>query len=228
MKKNIPQYQCTFCSKRFVRESNFLAHRCKKMVRDEDFRTPLGQAAWSFYQRWMKSYRRMVPRPESFLQSKYYVSFMKFAKFAQKVQLPDPDSFIWLMREKDIPATIWTNDQVYTMYLEFLDRKATPLSRAKTSVATFFKVANEHNVEVEEVFNVLEPTEVISLLRERRMSPWILLNSTKFTQFYLNECSPEQRIIIESIIRPAYWAKQFESHPDDLALMRKMVEELSL
>ena len=227
MKKK-PEYQCTFCNKRFVRENNFIAHRCRQMIRDEEFRTPIGQAAWSFYQRWMKAHRRMVPRPEAFLQSKFYNSFMKFAKFAQKVQLPDPESFIWLMKEKDIPTSIWTNDQVYTEYLEFLDRRATPLSRAKTTVATLFKLANEHDVEVDQVFDALDPIDVINLLRERRVSPWILLNSQKFTSFYLNQCSPEQRIIIESIIRPAYWAKQFESHPEDLALMRKMVEELSL
>lgn len=228
MKKNIPPYQCTFCNKRFVREVNFLAHHCRQMVRDDEFRTPLGQAAWSFYQRWMKEHRRIVPRPESFLQSKFYGSFMRFAKFAQKVQLPDPESFIWLMKDKDMPPSIWVNDQVYTAYLEFLDRKATPLARAKTTIDTLFKIADSHDVAVENVFDVLEPTEVIDLLRERRVSPWILLNSTKFTQFFLNVCSPEQRIIVESIIRPVYWGKQFKSYPDDLTVMRKMVEELSL
>lgn len=198
------------------------------MVRDEEFRTPVGQAAWSYYQRWMKEHRRVVPRAESFIQSKFYNSFMRFAEFAQKVQLPDPESFIWLMKEKDMPPSIWVNDQVYTAYLEFLDRKATPLARAKTTINTLFKLAEEHKVEIHDVFTVLDPTEVIDLLRERRISPWILLNSPKFTRFFIDVCSAEQRLIVEAIIRPAYWSTQFQSYPDVRTKMEEMVKELSL
>jgi hypothetical protein len=75
---------------------------------------------------------------------------------------------------------------------------------------------------------MLEPNEVIVLLRERQLSPWILLFSKKFKEMLVNRVSDEQRIIMESIIRPQYWTTKFKKLPNDVATMRKYVEELDI
>lgn len=226
MKKD--RYRCKFCEATFVQEQRYIKHRCKQMLRDEEFRTLLGQAAWSHYQKWMKAYRRLVPAPSTFLSSKYYQSFIRFAKHVQALHIPDVDSFIYLMKERDISPTIWTNDQVYTIYLEYLDRRASPEEQAKITITTLFKIADAAECDVGNVFGVLEPNEVISLLQERRLSPWLLLYSSKFKDMLLNKTSPEQRIIMETIIRPQYWVKKFEKHPEGVKLMKKYVEELGI
>ena len=82
------KWECKFCGTRFKLENRYMVHRCKAMKRDEQIRTPLGQSAWSYYQKWMKAYRRAVPSIETFLTSNFYTTFIKFAKFAQKVGLP--------------------------------------------------------------------------------------------------------------------------------------------
>ena len=198
------------------------------MIRDEEFKTPEGQAAWIFYQKWMKAYRRIVPKSSAFLHSKFYNSFMRFSLFTRKVHLPDIDMFIWLMKDKDISPTIWTNDQVYSLYLEFMDRKAPPLKQAEITVNTLFDLSQERDCEVTEIFDELTPNEVIALLRQRLLSPWILLNSNKFKQFFVDRVSVEERIVMESIIRPPYWGKKFSSQPDDVERMKLYVAELSL
>lgn len=198
------------------------------MIRDEEFRTPIGQAAWHFYQEWMKAYRRQVPRSSAFLNSKFYSSFIRFAKFVKRVHLPDPKTFIVLMKEKDISPSIWNNDQVYAIYLEFLDRKGDPKKQAQITIDTLFDLAEAAKCDVSDVFTVLTPSEVIQLLRERRLSPWILLNSEKFRLFFADCVSPEERIIMESIIRPNYWAEKFQSRPEDRQLMKTYVSELNL
>lgn len=221
------KFECKFCNARFVSEDRFLRHRCKQMIRDEQLRTPIGQAAWIYYQKWMKVYHRQVPRSSSFLRSKFFSSFIRFAEFVKKVHLPDPDTFIWLMKEKDISPTIWNNDQVYAIYLEFLDRKGDPKKHAEITVDTLFKVAEAGECQVGDVFEIFTPTEVIQLLRERRISPWILLNSKKFMKFFVCS-SAEERIVMESIIRPNYWAEKFRKRPKDVEMMRKIVSELKL
>jgi hypothetical protein len=198
------------------------------MQRDEEFRTPIGQASWLFYQKWMKAYKRMVPNPQSFLKSKYYQSFNRFAKRAKKLNFPDTDAFIALMKEKDISPTLWTNDQVYAIYLEYLDRRASPLNQAKITIDTLFKISEAAECEVGEVFEILQPNEVITLLRERRISPWILLFSLKFKELLIHTASDEQRIIMESIIRPHYWVDKFKKHPNDVEMMKKYVGELGI
>ena len=225
---NKEHFRCTYCSATFVMEDRYLRHYCKQMQRVDEMKTPLGQAAWSFYEAWMKAYRRMVPSSESFLKSKYYQSFVRFATHVKKLQLPDPKAFIQLVKEKDISPTIWTNDQVYAIYLEFLDRKASPVSQAQITINTLFKIADAAECEVGEVFDILEPNEMITLLRERRVSPWILLFSKKFKEMLINRVSDEQRIIMESIIRPQYWTIKFSKYPKDVDTMRKYVEELDI
>lgn len=222
------KFQCSFCHQSFVYEDRFLKHKCKQMLRDEEFRTPIGQSAWHLYQEWMKVYRRQVPRSSAFLSSKFYSSFVRFAKFIKKVHLPDPKTFIWLMKEKDIAPSIWNNDQVYAIYLEFLDRRGDPKKQAEVTINTLFNLAEAAGCDVGDIFTVLTPSETIQLLRERRLSPWILLNSKKFKQFFVQKVSPEERIVMESIIRPNYWAEKFKARPSDRELMKTYVSELNL
>jgi len=205
-----------------------MKHRCKAMIRAEEFRTVEGQAAWRYYQAWMKAYRRMVPRDRSYLKSKYFNSFMRFATFVKKMKIPDTDAFIWLMKEKDISPTIWTNDQVYSLYLEFMDRKVSPKRHAEITINTLFDEADEREIDVSEIFNNITPNELINLLRRRQVSPWFLLNSKKFKEFFIKSTSSEEKIIMGSIIKHHYWKKKFEDNPNDVKHMQLYAKELNL
>lgn len=222
------RYQCTFCGTRFVSEDRFMKHRCKEMIRDEEFRSADGQTAWMYYQKWMKAYRRLVPNSKSFLHSKFFGSFYKFAQFVKKVQIPDTDAFIKLMKDKDISPTLWTNDQVYALYLEYVDRIVPPLKHAEITINTLFDVAEEHGIDVADVFTVIKPNDLIQLLRQRKVSPWILLNSPKFRDFFVRKTTSEEKVILESIIRPSYWKKKFSTNPTSLTVMKTYVSELHL
>jgi len=144
---NKERFSCNYCTATFVTEDRYVKHYCKQMQRIDELQTPTGQAAWAFYQRWMKAYRRMVPHIDSFSKSKYYQSFVRFAESVKRLNIPDPEAFINLMKEKDISPTIWTNDQVYALYLEFLDRRATPISQAKITINTIFNIADAADCE---------------------------------------------------------------------------------
>ena len=222
------KYQCKFCDKRFKIESRFMSHRCKSMIRDEQIKTPIGQAAWSYYEKWMKVHRRAVPSIETFLTSNFYTTFVKFAQFAQKVGLPDVDTFIWYMREKDMPPALWTTDEVYASYIEFCDQKADPKKQAQQTIDYLFKLAEEFQVDVAEVFEYLEPNDLIMMLHRRQVSPWILLHSPKFKHFLINKTTDQEKITMQAIIRPEVWAKKKEDNPEIVAQMKKYVQELNL
>lgn len=222
------RYQCRFCAKSFAREDRYFDHECKLMKRDEEFRTPSGQAAWSFYQHWLTLQRRMVPAFESFLSSKYYNSFIKFARFVQQVQIPDTDLFIQLMKDKDISPVLWTNDQVYASYIEYLDRTVPPLKQSEISINTLLEYADNHKIDVSGVFGVMTPGEIIDLLSKRKLSPWLLLFSTKFKELYMNKASPEQKIKMDTLIRHEYWSKKLKKHQPDTLVIKKYVQELNI
>lgn len=222
------KFQCSFCENRFVHESRYLKHRCRAMIRDEELRTPHGQAAFQFYQQWMKAHRRKAPKAEAFLTSKFYKAFMSFAKFVHKTNIADVDTYIMLMSSDDITPTMWTLDAAYTRYIEFMDRRTPPDRHAEITIDTLFNLAADYDVDVEDVFTKVTPAEVIQLLRQRRLSPWVVLKSGKFREFFTNKCSNEEQLMMQSIIRPANWTQKFEKHPDVVDRMKRYVAELSI
>ena len=221
-------YECAFCHATFVVEGKYMKHYCDKQLRVDTMKTITGQNMYSYYSKWMISYHRIVPKHESFLSSKYYMAFSRFNEFVNRVNIPDVDMFITLMREKEICPTIWANDQVYSIYLEHIDRRATPSEQAKITIQTLFKVAEAADCDTSEVFDVLTPNDVIQFLRTRQLSPWLLLLSPKFKHFLVNKTTPEQRIVLEAIIRPHYWKAKFEKNAGDVLTIKKYITALNL
>ena len=80
MKSIGKDFVCTFCGKHYQRETAYMKHECKQMKRDAQIKTPIGQAAYSYYSKWMRAHRKMIPAIENFMTSKYYTSFIKFAE----------------------------------------------------------------------------------------------------------------------------------------------------
>lgn len=222
------QYTCKYCHFVFVREQRYLDHQCKQMKKEAEFKTPTGQAAWDYYSKWLRHQKKMPPPAASFLTSKFFRTFINFTEFAKKVDLPQPDRFIWLMVQKKYLPTMWMNNDVYVMYLEFVDREFTPMEQAKQSINTLFSVANKHEIDVSEVFTVMKPTELIHYIQTRKISPWLLLHSRAYGQFYLNKIQGEQRIIIDQLIRHDFWLAKKEANPDSVTAIRKLTTGMGI
>lgn len=197
------------------------------MLREDEIQTPIGQSAWALYQDWMTAYKRVAPSTSIFLTSKYYATFIKFAKYIKELNIPDIDIFIALMKEKDISPTIWTNDEVYALYLEYLDRRISPIKQAEITINTLFKLSDEYECDVADVFNKVHPNETLQLIRSRRISPWLLMHSAAFKKLMIR-CTPEQRSLFEALIRPQYWKYKFDKNPEIGKMMKKYAEEMGI
>lgn len=221
------EFSCSFCEKTFSTELGFIKHKCQPMKRAEESRTLIGQNAFSFYQKWLKMQRKVAPSVSTFLKSKYYVSFMKFAEFAKQVKLTEIDMFIKMMVSNSIQPQIWTNDQMYVLYLEYLDHTVAPTKQVNITVKYLFKLADAFDCSVGEVFDLIHPNELLQMIRERKLSPWLLLRSKKFNEF-LNRLNEDEYSLFEELIRPQYWAKKFEKNPRIVDIMKKCVTELEI
>ena len=223
-------YQCHLCHKRYQQERAFIQHRCDQMKREEELRTPLGQAAWQYYQDWMRLQRRRVPDDRAFLKSKYYRSFNNFAKFVKTLELPSPQTFIKLMIDQTYTPTMWCMDEVYVIYMEHLDRNGSPKTHVDITYNTLCKFADDRKCKENEIFETLTSGEIIQLIKQRKLSPWMLIKSDKFWQFVLSvrEKSPEHFIILESIIRVDYWKTRFAEHPQAVESIKKIIAGLEL
>lgn len=223
-------YKCSYCGKRYQREDAFINHKCKQMIKEEELRTPLGQSAWHFYQDWMRFQRKRVPDDRTFLKSRYYNSFMRFAEFVKQTDLPTPEKFIKLMVQENYHPTMWLIDDVYVIYLEHLDRFRTPSDHATITFRTLFKASNEHDCDISQIFEEISSSQVIELIKQRKLSPFVLLASKKFNQFILkisNE-NKEQYIILTRLIRFNHWKKYIERHKKSFEQIKRHVAEMDL
>lgn len=219
---------CKHCHKTFVRERSFLEHKCTQMRRLEELNTPIGQAAWMYYQTWFVKMKKIPPRGDTFITSKFFRTFNNFATFVRKVNLPTPDKFIWLMVEKKFPPTMWMLDETYVLYLDFLEHKTPPMEQVRISINTLFAHADQYSVDVEDVFKVLHPSEIITMLRGRRLSPWLLLNSKKFKTLFIEKFSTEQQQILETLIQLESWSNRLTADLELTENIKRCVRELNL
>lgn len=220
-------FVCRACHRNFVREQAYIDHECKQLKRERELKSPEGQAAWQYYHTWMRLKKRASPPADAFVASKYFRTFINFVAFVKRVQLPLPDKFIWLMVKRDFPPTMWMSDAVYSIYLEFLDTKMPPVEQAKNSITTLLDYADTHDIDPEEVFSVINPNELIHLIRVRKLSPWLLLFSRKFAQLF-SELNEEQQSIVETLIKPELWAQKKSQFQNDVDMIKAYIGELGI
>ena len=222
------EFTCKYCHRTFIREHSYIDHKCKQMKQIEEIQTPQGQAAWQYYQAWFRVMKKMPPASDTFMASRYYRTFMNIAAFFKRVNLPKPEKFIWLMVEKNYPPTMWLMDEAYALYIDFLEYQTSPMEQVQLTIDTLFLVADAGEVDVSEVFSILHPNDLIQLVRARKVSPWVLLLSRKFKEYFVQRMSTEQRSILETLIRPESWAARFEKSKEAVQTIKQCVRELNL
>lgn len=220
-------FTCRFCGKVFKRESNFEKHRCKAMERAEQVRSPQGQAAFSLFNKWMRARKRSAVNIKTFGESKSFNNFYKFAKWKNAVKIPDIDKFINIMVIWDYSPSMWTRDDVYNRFIEFLDITSTVDDHIRYTYETLKRVSQAAECPLNEVFTVLESHMVIDYIRARKLSPWVLIKIPGFRQMVggLNEFQKQK---MEQFVRPRYWAKKIQENPEDTQLIVEFIQTVGL
>lgn len=220
-------YECKFCLKPFVRESSFMKHSCKEMKRADEIRTAEGIGAYEYYCTWMRLSNRKAPPIETFTTSRYYKSFKDFFEKVKKLKLPSPETFIRLMTKGQISPMLWCRDECYSKYLEWIDRTSDPIEQASVSVDTLYKIAETCDTPVTHVFQMVNYREVMQLIRQRQLSPWLLLCSKEFKTF-LGGLEESEKDELLNLIGYTYWAEKFESNPAIVQQMKLIAAELGI
>lgn len=220
-------YVCRSCHKNFVRERAYMDHECTRMKKEKELKSVNGQTAWYYYQKWMMEKKRMPPSAEAFMDSKLFRTFMNFTAFVKKTNLPLPNKFIWFMVKKEYPPTMWMTDEVYSQYLSFIDLKMPPVEQAKSSINTILDYADALDIDPSEVFNNLNPNELIHLVRIRKLSPWLLIFSGQFKKLFAS-FNEEQQSILETLIKPETWDDKMSKNKVEIETIKKYVMELGI
>jgi hypothetical protein len=82
-------------------------------------------------------------------------------------------------------------------------------------------------VPVAGVFAFLNYREVMQLIRQRLMSPWLLLCSKEFKTF-LTALESNEKDELLNLIGYNYWAEKFEANPKIVEQMKLLAGEMGI
>lgn len=222
-----PLFECKYCKKKFHKERIFMAHECTSMVRAREIQTPQGQTAYALYKHWMEKQKRKAPPIEAFITSSYYTSFTKFAEYLRETGVHDPYRYVELMIEEKISPALWRRQEAYQIFLEYFDKRANPYEQAAVSVETLTALWEGLEVEPSQVFNQLKCGDMLDMIQQRRLSPWLLFCSKAFKEWVSKLDSHERSYLMKSI-NVDYWAVKLERQPEVVKELKATAEALGI
>jgi hypothetical protein len=219
---------CDFCEKHFKREANYVKHKCEKMKRYELFKTPLGHLAYLTFNQWRKISNYPSVTVETFVKSKYYNAFMKFAEFLRTQNIPDKIGYIELMVEKTLLPFNWCDYDVYDYYIQNFDAQYTIDAKVDLSIETLKDISEKYDCTIPEIFDKIKPIQVLKYITSRKLSPWLLLPSKKFMEFMIHGTSKEERLLFSSFVDVTQWKTYFLANPDKVTEIKNINRQLGI
>lgn len=219
-------FRCEYCGQTYVKEVAFLKHKCEQMDRAQIFDTPIGQSAFMIYQQWWKLRKRIPPNADRFKESTQFRAFQRFAEFAKSTKL-NLDVYLNMVIKLDLNPEHWLIDDVYAKYLEYIDKTMTATEQINMCVKYIMKLCDVLDCDTSEVFSNIEVPELLQMVRDRKLSPWILLHSAGFKTWLISQHIDDQHRLQE-LIRPMYWRMRFQKEPENVANAKKIAKALGI
>lgn len=221
-------FVCEYCEREFKRESTFLKHSCKEKERSIYLKTFDGRRAYMFYEMWMKAYGRNIPSMDVFATSHYFNAFVKFAEYSNKINLYAPEQFIKLMKDHDVSPTLWTNSEIFDIYYGWVDCRLDAMEQVQSSVNTIFNLIEIFgSTNAESALKRLHPRELIELLRNRKISVYLVLCSSVFKNLIATMDEGDRKEIM-SMINVGFISKKFDTDKKLHSDIKSIVEALNL
>ena len=222
------KFSCEFCNRSFVKEVNLVNHGCEKkrrwFQRDEPH-ARLGFMAWSrFYE--LNSFgkkREFKNSQRNFIDSQYYLGFVKFGRHIRDLNAIDPSKFIDYVIKNNLPIDKWTHDFVYEQYVRELTRQES----AEDALERNIMLMNEWSMQTGEPWNdffrKVNANQAVAWVKSGRISPWLLYNVDSAMDLF-ERCTPEQIGMIKTYAPPGPWKIRFNKNNDSCNFIRTTLQ----
>jgi hypothetical protein len=220
-------FLCHYCTRKFSNESIFMRHQCEQKKRAYEIANPVGQAAFIHYTNWMKAKKFKAQSIDAFMASRYYRAFLRFAEMVMNAGIGKPERYIHLMVDAGITPDLWHRDQCYKMYLDWMDNQEDPLDQVAASIMCLMDLAEKEEVDYKKVIEHLGAQRILSLIGQRKLSPWFLLHS-QAVQTFLKGLDPEHLKNFDRAINISAWVERLQEHKTIRNDIRKIITEVGL
>jgi hypothetical protein len=220
-------FLCHYCAKRMTSEAVFMRHECEQKKRAREIASPLGQAAYSYYDAWMKAKKFKSQSMDAFMASRYYRAMLKFAEMVIAAGIQKPIQYIKLMVDASITPDLWCREQCYKMYLDWVDHQEDPLEQVQSSIVCLMDLAEAEGVNYRNVIEHIGGQKVLQLIAQRKLSPWFLLHSTA-VQNMLKGLDKEQLRAFDKAVNVSAWVERLQENKDIRADIRHIISGIGL
>lgn len=228
----IPIYhQCDFCNKTFVNEKNLEKHTCDFKERYEFItEKSVGQSMYALYIFWLNSNGKSTRYVDehTFIHSSHYKAFKRFMDFCKKKSVPNRKTYVKICNMYNLAPRDWTLEKTYELFLEIYDELIPINKQIDISLETLYTISDALEINICDVFKELEPSDISKLIKSRKISPWLFLNSERFKDFLINHADADTRNHIQQSTNPTKWKKIFENNHKKRNKIYELLKELDL
>lgn len=220
-------WHCHYCDSRFANETAFMRHHCEQKRRASEIISPLGQAAYGYYSEWMRVKKFSQQTTATFMSSKYYRAFINFAQLIIDANISRPEKYIAIMNDADLPPVLWCRESAYALYLDWMDKLQDPLDSVQESVNYLLDICEKEGTGLPNIFSHLGSSRVLSLIRQRRLSPWLLFCSSTFGTL-LRSLDKSELSAFNAVVNSSFWATKFSQNRAIVENIKTIAKELEL
>lgn len=222
-------FTCIHCNSKFSKEKTLMIHMCEQKRRHlakEEKHVILAFYTFNkFYQINQKTVHNKTY--EEFSKSPYYNAFVKFGSFLNNINPLYTNNFIEWVVKSGIKIDHWCRDELYEKYVIELLHTESVETALERSIQHMTVWANLNDSIWNHYFNYVSTNRAMFDIKDGKISPWLLLNSTKGKEL-LNQFRDDQLAAISTIIDPKVWVKKFKQQQQDLELVRTIIKESNL
>jgi hypothetical protein len=223
------EFTCRFCNKSFVKEKTFTVHMCEKkrrFLQKDERRVQSGFMVFKkFYQVNQKNLKDRTY--EDFINSSYYNAFVKFGSFLTNVNPLYPDNYIDWIVKSGIAIDKWCREDIYDKYVIELIKSESVEVAAERSIKTMIDWGEKNNCLWNHYFNYVNIDKLLYDVRDGKISPWVLLNSTNGVSS-LKKMTDQQLDIITPMLDPGFWNIKFLKKQQDVDFIKQIIKEATI
>jgi hypothetical protein len=220
---------CKFCKKGFSSEKVLASHMCvnkKRYVEKDTMASRMGFRVFQkFYE--MTTISKSQKSIEDFIFSKYYLSFVKFGRYLIENPPPSVDMFVEFVIKNSIKMKDWTSPEVYDAFIIDWTRRESVDAAIERSILSISEWCTEKHVPISDFFKEVSPNYASSLIRNGRISPWVIYVSNTADEL-LSRMNQEHINIIKNVIDPKFWNQHMRKNKEDSNLATEIMSYAGL
>jgi len=163
----------------------------------------------------------------NFIDSQYYLAFVKFGKHIRDLNALNPAKFIDYVIKNNLPLDKWTHDFVYEQYIRELTRQESGEDALERNIMLMNEWGMQSGEPWTDFFRKVNPNQAVAWIRSGRISPWLLYNVDSAIDFF-ERCTPEQHSMITEYAPIGPWKIKFNKNRDTCDFIRKTLTESGL